>query len=207
MILLLLIIKKLKEIPMVILLPTTTKTGPQFKWPDSNKYPLTNSPLTAANLANYFNKILPYHRIPIPEPDLENIFILVLIIIGLLLIFNFYPYRNQKNFWMWVCYFIIWFSLSGNFWNLSRGPPLTYGNSLIYPQQRQQTLLESFIAGTLLMIICAVFTTFDSEVMPLKTKPSEQKQIFYKVGGLFVLLVMSLNIIWLHKIPWYLRYA
>jgi len=158
--------KKLKEIPMMILLPPTAKTGPQFKWPDVNKYPFNNSPLTALNLANYFNKMLPGHKIPLPEPDLEKFLSLILIVFAITLVINFYPYRNQKNFWMWVCFFIIWFSLSGNFWNLNRGPPLTFENRIIYPQQRQQTLLESIIAGSLLMILCGVFTTFDSEVIP-----------------------------------------
>jgi len=196
--------KKLKkEVPMMALLPITTKTGPQFKWPDNNKYPLAanSSSLSGTNMALYFNKILPGHKISVPEPDLGFINQILLITIFVSVFMNFYQHWHKRSFWMWVCYFIIWFSICGTFWNLNRGPPLTYGSSIIYPQQRQQTLVESFLAGTLILLISGVFVSFDNQVRRLGKKPIEQKQLFYKMGGLFTLLVMSLHLMWIHKAP------
>jgi len=200
--------KKLQEMPMIILVPPTNKPG-SFKWPEEHKYPVS-ADINAETLAQYFNKYLTGHKVPLPEPiatGYMNYALIVVIVVSMLK--NFYQYRYEKNFWMCVCMFLIWFTYTGTIWNINRGPPFILGGktlSIIYPQQRMQTVLEGLIVASLLLIIGAVFIIIGTYVPRLK-KPAEQRYYFYLSSMVFATSFLALYAVWLKKTPWYMVYS
>jgi len=194
---------------MIILLPHTTKQGPQFKWPEENKYPITTD-LNAESFVDYFNRYLPGLKVPLPEPVSTNYTYYLFVPIIVFSIFrNFYQYRYERNFWMSVCMFIVWFTYTGTIWNINRGPPFILGGKglgIIYPQQRMQTVLEGLIVASLLLIIAGIFIAFGTYI-PTIRDVAEQRNYFYWAVTAISISYMMLHVIWLSKTPWYLMYS
>jgi len=194
---------------MIILIPPTNKQGTQFKWPDENKYPVSSN-LNAESLAAYFNKHLTGLKVPFPESATGSYMnYILLIIVAVSILKNFYQYRYDKNFWLSACTLMIWFTYTGTIWNINRGAPFILGGqsiSIIWPQQRTQTVLEGLIVATLLIVVGAVFV-FVGVYVPRLKREADQRYYFYLGSTVFALVYLVLHVIWLRKTPWYLVYS